>query len=625
MKALPEIHGGDDFVAVPLPQVAGVGNAGMGEALTRYEQEKQIVDTRLQRAVTLGEKRISFGDLCEKLSKATDITFTASRAVESEKLTIFCKDRPAREILRQITKLFGFVWERSGTDEKWTYKLTEPLKVRLLEEELRNRDRNEALLALDREMDSYKNFLNLSPEDARAQAEALPDGPQKERLKLLGGLGWGPTRLYQGLSSDERDALLAGQKLNFSSDGGQNGSLAIPQSQRDSILNSLRGHAFIDEASGSTSLTSDRDGDFAKNAKGVSPDKIPGYSPFAALSLDRTELGEYALMGGTGFSKDSGGASYSSTTLAKGISPSAASPENAKANASRKSEPAFQKLVAPGDEPDASKSGDAKIKKKLTTADVLEAFHKATGRDVVGDYFTRLYEPQKLWSKGKTPTFDALNRACDATRLRWNDAEGFLTFRSTDFFNMRLKEVPNRLLDRWSMARREKKTLSPDELREIARLTDFQLDAGGMAEGAAALWGLEEWEDVRAANLRPVWRFLDSLPAPSRATMLSENGLRFGGLGLDAQQRFLGLIYYPGEAIRKSLEDGTVDETLLARLAKATLQLTDDPARLPNGMGSSREVGKRAWNLISRAPADGKQIRMKVLSQTSMSSTNIPE
>ncbi|MGC4042472.1 MAG: hypothetical protein QM758_01560 [Armatimonas sp.] len=173
--------------------------------------------------------------------------------------------------------------------------------------------------------------------------------------------------------------------------------------------------------------------------------------PTAGLALERSELGQFELVGQTGFGNGSSSSS-SGSVLATGISPSAASPENAKANATLGADPRFKtSSVLPA----------WQEKRKLTTADLLEAIHKATGKDVIGDYFTRLYEPQKLWGKTPAPLFDVLNKACDATRLRWEEKEGFLSFRSTDFFNMRLKEVPNRLMDRWASIRQEKKELSP--------------------------------------------------------------------------------------------------------------------------------------------------------------------
>ena len=106
---------------------------------------------------------------------------------------------------------------------------------------------------------------------------------------------------------------------------------------------------------------------------------------------------------------------------------------------------------------------------------------------MLGDYFTRLV-PCKV-EKGSL--FEVLVRTCDPLRLRWDERGGWLTFRSTDFFNMRLKEVPARLLEKWAAQRKKSGSLSPDDLREISRLTDDQLDASSMAEGAKTLYGLD--------------------------------------------------------------------------------------------------------------------------------------
>src|SRR6266581_4937975 len=100
---------------------------------------------------------------------------------------------------------------------------------------------------------------------------------------------------------------------------------------------------------------------------------------------------------------------------------------------------------------------------KVTSADVLEALHQATGMPVVADFYTRLYSPERL-SVTDQPIFEALNQLAPTMRLRWNKeaitattltqgngtvrppAPGWLQFRSAGYYDDRLKEVPNRLL-----------------------------------------------------------------------------------------------------------------------------------------------------------------------------------
>src|SRR5581483_4826440 len=84
-------------------------------------------------------------------------------------------------------------------------------------------------------------------------------------------------------------------------------------------------------------------------------------------------------------------------------------------------------------------------------------------------------------------------------------AGDWLQLRTTSYFNDRLKEVPNRLLNRWAASRRRNGALTVEDLVEIAQLTDAQLDSRTMAEGARLLYGLREWQ---LAGARRHWRYL---------------------------------------------------------------------------------------------------------------------
>jgi hypothetical protein len=175
---------------------------------------------------------------------------------------------------------------------------------------------------------------------------------------------------------------------------------------------------------------------------------------------------------------------------------------------------------------------------------VLEALHRATGMPIVADFYTRLYPAQAVSMQGQ-PLFDTLNQLADTMRLRWNrdvgtrEAGGWLQFRSTSYYDDRLKEVPNRLLSRWADARRRQGSLSLDDLVEIAQLTDAQLDAAEMAEGTREQWGLAEWDLARGGMARPHLRFLASFTPDRRQEAMSGAGLSFTRMTLAQQQQFL--------------------------------------------------------------------------------------
>jgi hypothetical protein len=342
LQNIPIPKNGDSFVDVPVPLIASVNNAGAADAIRMYQEEKAVVDPRLQRRMTISQKAIAFSDLIAMIKKETGIEIAVAKNISDDKLTIFCTNRPLRDIMREITEHFGFVWERRGTDPEWRYQLKQSLRAQLLEEELRNKDRNEALLALDKEMDAFKKYLDMSPEQARIAAENAK-GEDKERLDKLGGFGWGGAQLYHGLGGEDKDALFAGNTLSFGAGNEDSAGRPLSPELQSGILNAMQGYAFV-TPEGSVTVQGDRNSPKAKNQSGVSPSAVPGVTGFAQMSMGRSELGEYQIQGVSGF-QAGGAAASSSVVLATGISPSAASPDNAKANKAKKNDPKLQKLT----------------------------------------------------------------------------------------------------------------------------------------------------------------------------------------------------------------------------------------------------------------------------------------
>src|SRR6202022_1329530 len=105
-------------------------------------------------------------DVCEQLRGETGIQVTPGPRVADEKVTLFCEKLPLREVMRQLSRPFGYTWLRSGTPGQSRYELVQDLRSQLLEEELRNRDRSAALLALNADIERYRPYLGLSPEEA---------------------------------------------------------------------------------------------------------------------------------------------------------------------------------------------------------------------------------------------------------------------------------------------------------------------------------------------------------------------------------------------------------------------------------------------------------------------------
>jgi hypothetical protein len=241
--------------------------------------------------------------------------------------------------------------------------------------------------------------------------------------------------------------------------------------------------------------------------KPTSMAETPGHTlSLVSLQLDRSDLGRIVLSA-TLNARGEEGASECWVRLADGRSPSMAKPDNARANRDLRGQRAFQEQISIRPESSCPKLRRRKPEpgEKQTphvfSSDVWEAIHRATGKSIVADFYSRLCQPAAV-SAERTTLFDALNRATDAMGVRWRQEGDFLLGRSNSFFWDRLKEVPNRHLERWQQAKRENGGLPLESLIEMASLSDEQLSAGALGDyfglGGPIIhcWALDEWRLV---------------------------------------------------------------------------------------------------------------------------------
>jgi hypothetical protein len=563
----------DDFVQIPFPRIADASGVAIITATEAYKREAAIRDARLVREVTVQFKGGSLSDVCERLRTDAGIHLAAGRSVADEKVTVFCQKQPLRDVMRQLSRPFGYTWLRSGKPGDYRYELVQDLKSQLTEEELRNQDRNAALLALQKDVERYRPYLGLSPDEALARTRSASAADRKV-LETMANWGWGPLQMYHRLSPQDMASLRGGRKLHFSGQP-RSGQHPLPSDVSRGVLQSLRGWRLVkngDRFRSTTDLTDPR---------GQALTTVPEVNAQLILDLPQSELGQFRLSGASGFFIDSGEnvLTSSGAPLAVGMSPTVLKPENAQDRDKKKlvRDPAMrgrvtvvpamstQSSVASSGSSESSASShstSAASEKKVTTADVLEALHRETKMPIVADYFTRLHKPGTVSARNQ-PLYDALNQLSDSMHLRWSKDGDWLQFRSTSFFNDRLKEVPARLLNRWAAARRQHGHLSLDDLLEIAQLSDAQLDGREMAEGAKELYGLAEWDLACYKTQRPHLRFLAQLAPAQRQEAMSAVGLPFTKMSLAQQQQF---ITFGLEFDRNPLES-------LEELAGATLRV----------------------------------------------------
>ena len=532
------VKGGDDFVTMLLPPIAGQGPAAVKAAIAAHDKEAAIVDARLVREISLRLKAVSFADLCLRLTDETGIRFTANRRIADDKVTIFCHPRALRSIMRLIARHFGFAWVRKGEEGAYEYELTQTLRSQLLEEGLRDKDQEEMLLAVDRQMERFRKYRGMSLEQINAIEKTKDNFSDLFQLQMGGVV---PINQFFALSRADTDALRAGQTLSI--DLMARDTAGLPPNAIKDVWHSFdesyaRERKAVQERGGDTSYIPDH------------PTKL-----VASLRLDRGTPGEFVLKGDL---SDQQTGLVPSLAVAK--SP-AFNVENAKSNSRLAADPELQRTLTmkpastcrldrtpyPDTDSIYERAGD-----KLTTADVLQNLFDETGIDVLGDYFSHLQDPGAVTVKGTT-LFAALNQLGDAMRMRWTKTgakkESWLQFRTSAYYYDRPQEIPNRLLERWKTLRKRQGVMSPEDLCEVGQLPDAQLDSAWMSQSAIAVYGLEEWQMGRIAQLRPHWRFVGRLSDTQRSDVWTEKGLAYGELSADLQGQFLSLAF-SGDADR---------------------------------------------------------------------------
>jgi hypothetical protein len=81
------------------------------------------------------------------------------------------------------------------------------------------------------------------------------------------------------------------------------------------------------------------------------------------------------------------------------------------------------------------------------------------------------------------------------------------------------------------------------DLAEVAQLSDAQLDAAEVAEGAQACFDLQEWP-LAGGTARPHLRYLACFTPAQQQAATSSAGLAFRQMSLGQQQQFIQFAFY---------------------------------------------------------------------------------
>jgi len=490
----------DDFVAPPELQFASTGSpeeigAIEKAALEHYRQQANVVDAHLVQNVSLQVKHASMDELCQELERRTGVRISAGRNVRDENVTIFIKKRPLRDVMREISRVFGFVWEREGDEGAYRYRLRQDTAAEIAEGRLRDDDVSQAIQALGKHV--------------RTGAEAIHGSAELAR------------QAFNDLLPEELERLSSGQRVTLASKAGPGEGL-LASSMTEGLLEQMGGIRPV------------KDGYMTSNNP-----QAPGYIPFTKMQdtgvnvVYRMKITEFggallsALISIHGTTERFKGAGFGLQQSLGKVAGVAEGPiRNANANvalrtaegmntrvdlAPHPSTPENEQGVDPGQlaintiatlyTSYRTAEGLKPPRPFMTSDDFWEAVHDRTGRDIVADSFSRLF---RLTSYKKT-LFEDLSQACDAMHMRWSQDEGWLVGRSRAYYWQRVNEVPKSRLLAWAHERQRRGLTTLDSVLEMASMTDRQLQSVEVGKAIVNQWKLPEW----GIPSRPLWPFDD--------------------------------------------------------------------------------------------------------------------
>jgi hypothetical protein len=164
----------------------------------------------------------------------------------------------------------------------------------------------------------------------------------------------------------------------------------------------------------------------------------------------------------------------------------------------------------------------------VDSADFFAELHKKTGRNVIADYYTRVY-PRSAFTAKEEKLLGLLNEAADALSSDWQSDGDFLRFRRFNYYSEREMDVPNRLLRKWADDRRRVGYMTLGDLAEANAAVSPNAQAHQDLKRALLIkYGLDEW--TLLANNRGILKVYSLLNPEQRRQIQTNEGLVLGQL-----------------------------------------------------------------------------------------------
>jgi hypothetical protein len=427
-------------------------------------------DERLVGEVTVAVKDRPLGDVLPEIGKKLGVPLTAARETADDKITLFIKERPAREVLALISDHFDFQWRR----DRDGYRLGQDLASRTREQALRDARDAEEMAAIQRKLSRVTALLPFDREKGREVSLDLvprlrdPDTSNAERLVVLDRLeDWGlaslapaeaAMELLHWLPAVHQSAVWSGEPVAFSTRDG--------------------------------SLPAEVAGRIRRGLAATATTGVSGFTQVTALvQVSRARASSHELMLAVSLllHDDAGGGLNgdwhvrSRPILWGDLFQDA------------REEPGDPELRYPVHLPPLAQPRPSPRRALLEElqlvatprrpwSDLLQVVHEQTGLDILSDSYTRTWITQQLesdWNR-EQPLYRLLHRLGHSLDYRWEKRPGLLLLRSLRRPHDRQEEVPGDVLRRMrELSELPGRPNLADYAALASRLTDPQAESLG--------------------------------------------------------------------------------------------------------------------------------------------------
>ncbi|HET6457082.1 MAG TPA: hypothetical protein VFI02_22005 [Armatimonadota bacterium] len=97
-----------------------------------------LSDKRLDAKITVSVKNKNMKNVFSEISKRIGVKLVTSRELSGERPVIFLHDKSARDVMIEVSKLYGYHWLVKGKQDAWTYELFEGMAHSKRREQVRD-------------------------------------------------------------------------------------------------------------------------------------------------------------------------------------------------------------------------------------------------------------------------------------------------------------------------------------------------------------------------------------------------------------------------------------------------------------------------------------------------------